>query len=419
MNIKDFFTKQNIELDKEISLYVCGPTVYNHPHIGNMRPIVLFDVFNRVASIKNKVTFVHNITDVDDKIIKASKDLNMTEKEVSKIYEDEYLNLLEKLNIKKPTYMPKVTENIDGMILFINELIEKGFAYESNGSVYFSVNDFNSYGKIDNLSLDKLIDNEVSDEKRDFKDFALWKKTKAGIKFNSPWSDGRPGWHTECAYFTKKYFGSDGIDVHGGGIDLKFPHHINEMAQYEALTGKPLAKAWSYVGHLTVDDVKMSKSKGNFVTANDFIKQYSANILRYILLSVNPLKPINLNDEVIKNSQNSLNKFINVLKKTLIDLSINSTNQLDIVADKKFVDYLEDNLDTTSALTHLMDMVKLLNNEKELERKEKLVGNFIGNLLLIGFDFEINFEKLRDKIKTAKENSDFVSLDKLREELIK
>ena len=261
MKLIDFFSKQNKNFDKNISLYVCGPTVYNSPHIGNMRPIIIFDIFNRVASLSSKVTFVHNITDVDDKIINRSIELGLTEKEVSEKYEKEYMKLLSSLNILKPTYMPRVTEHIDGMIDFISVLINKGFAYENNGSVYFEISKLSSYGKQSGINLEKLIKITNSENKKNPKDFSLWKKTKIGIKWSSPWGDGRPGWHTECAYFVQKIFGNNGIDIHGGGIDLKFPHHINEIAQYESYTNSKMSKVWFYVGHLTIDLIKMSKSK--------------------------------------------------------------------------------------------------------------------------------------------------------------
>ncbi len=419
MKVQDFFTKQNIALDKDISLYVCGPTVYNHPHIGNMRPIVIFDIFNRIASLKNNVTFIHNITDVDDKIIDVAIKNNISEKEVALKFEAEYLDLLKELNIIIPTHMPRVTDNIDGIIQLIQELIEKGHAYEVKGSIYFSVDSFKEYGKLDNISLDMLIENESMDFKKNPKDFALWKSTTEGVKFKSPWGDGRPGWHTECTFFIKKYFGNNGIDIHGGGIDLKFPHHINEIAQYEAITSNDLAKAWNYVGHLTVDDVKMSKSENNFITAKDFIKEYGANVLRYILISTNALKPINLTNDVILNAQNTLQKIENTLRKVLIDISMNEAVEIVIEPSNEFIKILENNLNIPKGITYLLETAKTLNRNIEISRKEKLIGEFIANLLLIGFKYEINFDSLKNKIRIAKQNFDYETLDKLKKEIIK
>ncbi|NQX83520.1 MAG: cysteine--tRNA ligase [Mycoplasmataceae bacterium] len=420
MKLIDFFSKQNKNFDKNISLYVCGPTVYNSPHIGNMRPIIIFDIFNRVASLSSKVTFVHNITDVDDKIINRSIELGLTEKEVSEKYEKEYMKLLSSLNILKPTYMPRVTEHIDGMIDFISVLINKGFAYENNGSVYFEISKLSSYGKQSGINLEKLIKITNSENKKNPKDFSLWKKTKIGIKWSSPWGDGRPGWHTECAYFVQKIFGNNGIDIHGGGIDLKFPHHINEIAQYESYTNSKMSKVWFYVGHLTIDLIKMSKSKKNFISAKDFIKEHGGNTLRMIMISTNIQKPINLNDDVITNSKNIIFKIKNSLTKALVEFSTESKrNILVSTPTNSFVNSLKNNLDFGKAMTILLQQIKELNSETEIIKKGKIVEKIIANLSLLGFVFEINYNSVKIKLKKAKESNNFKLLDELKKEIIK
>jgi len=417
MKVKDFYTKEIHKLGQKIDLYVCGPTVYDSPHIGNIRPVIIFDIFNRVARRKSIVNYVHNITDIDDKIINKAQELGLTEKEISTKYELEYLELLDLLDILKPDAMPKVTQNIQEIIHFIKELIEDGFAYESNHSVYFSVDKWEKYGSKGNLSLDQLEDKEDNKDKRNVKDFSLWKSTKIGRKFKSPWGEGRPGWHTECALLVKNFFGTQGVTVHGGGIDLRFPHHTNEMAQYEADTGNDLAKNWIYVGHINYDAKKMSKSLGNIFLAKDFIVKYGADVLRMVLISKDYAKPIDLTDLIIKNAKTSLDKIKNSLKKALVSIATIEKDIVEYEPSKEFVDYLENNLDTSSAITFIFALVKQLNLENDLKRKEDLVGVIIANLKLLGFDYGTNFNLIRSEIKKAKEEHNFKELDKLKEEL--
>ncbi len=419
MKLKDFYSKQIIELNDDINMYVCGPTVYDDPHIGNMRPIIIFDILNRVASLKSKVTFIHNITDVDDKIIAKAIEQGVSESEISETYTQKYLDLLDKLNIVKPTHMPIVTSNIDGIIEFISELIKNGDAYESNGSVYFSVKGFTNYGKLMESQLDDLVDNEVNEDKRDSKDFALWKQTVDGIKWDSPWGKGRPGWHTECAYFINKYFGSNGLDIHGGGIDLKFPHHINEMAQYESCCEvEQTSKVWSYVGHINLGDEKMSKSLGNIISAEDFINEHGAMTLRMIMLQTSMLNPMSLTDDAITNAKNIITKIINALVKSLINLAIETDVELNEVSpSSEFVSILENDLDVVNSLTFILEQVKKINSG--IVGNEQTLMELISNLNLIGFEFENNYNQLRTEIKKAKQESNFELLDKLRKEVIK
>lgn len=419
MKIKDFYSKQNILLNNDINMYVCGPTVYNEPHIGNMRPIIIYDILHRLALLNGNVTFVHNITDVDDKIIDKAIELGVSEKEISEKYTKQYIELLNKLNILTPTHMPKVTENIEGIISFIESLIKKGNAYESNGSVYFSVYQFENYANLLNSSLDDLIEVEENEDKKNSKDFALWKKTNKGVKWDSPWGEGRPGWHTECAFFIKKYFGENGLDVHGGGIDLKFPHHINEMAQYECSCSKEhTSKVWSYVGHINLGEDKMSKSLGNIISANEFIDQHGSKTLRMIMLQTGILNPISLTDDVINNSKKLLTKIENALTKGLINLAIETEFILeDVEPSINFVEILNNDLDVVNSLTFILEQVKKINSG--ILGNEKTLMELISNLKLIGFEYEINFNDFRNNIKDAKEKSLYDELDKLRKEIIK
>lgn len=417
MKLTDFYTKQKNEF-KDINLYVCGPTVYDEPHIGNMRPIIVFDILNRVASLNGNVNFVHNITDVDDKIINKAIEEGTTEKEISERYTKEYLNLLEELNIRTPNHMPKVTEHIDGIIKFISDLIEKGNAYESNGSVYFNVKSFEQYGKIDNINLDDLLDNEQNEDKVNKQDFALWKNTTDGIKWNSPWGEGRPGWHTECSYFIEKFFGSEGIDIHGGGIDLKFPHHINEMAQYETKCNVcNTSKVWTYVGHINFGEEKMSKSLGNIVSAKDFINEHGAKTLRMVMMQTSILNPISLTDDVINNAKKIVDKIHNAIKKALLNLA----QQTDyILGESKpsedFVNLLEDDMQVSNALTFTLDQVKEINSG--IIGNEKVLEELLANLELIGIEYKIKYNEIREEINEAKLNANYEVLDKLREEII-
>ena len=419
MKIVDFFSGEYIDIKDELNLYVCGPTVYDDPHIGNMRPIIFFDILNRVFSLEGKVNFVHNITDVDDKIILRAKELKIKESDLAVKYENEYLKLLDKLNIIKPNHMPKVTNHIPGMINFIQDIIDKKYAYEKDGSIYFDVINFKNYSKKDLLNLEGLTNKEDLLNKKNSNDFVLWKKTNEGINWDSPWGKGRPGWHTECAYFVKEIFGNNGIDVHGGGIDLKFPHHINEMAQYEAVTGNDLSKLWFYVGHVEFENIKMSKSKNNFISAKDFIKNYGANTLRMIMIVNNITKPININDSVIINSQKIITKIKNCLVKSMINFSTELERELNIAnPSDKFIDVLKDNLNTSEAITMILEQVKNINSEKNINRKADMVEELIADISLLGFSINVNYNQYKDKLKNAKINSNYQLLDELKKEII-
>ncbi len=415
MIIKDFFSKNFNELNREVNVYVCGPTTYDYAHIGNIRPVIVFDVLNRVVSLEGKFNYVHNLTDIDDKIINKAINEKKTERQISKFFIDKYLENLENLNIKKPLWMPTVSENISGMIGFIEKLIDSGYAYISEGDVYFSVKKWENYGKIDNINLDDLMNENVesSDKKKYKHDFALWKKTSIGEKYNSPWSMGRPGWHTECSYFVQKYFGTKGIDIHGGGIDLKFPHHINEMAQYESINKKNMSKNWIYVGHVNINNQKMSKSLGNFFTVKDFIESYGANSLRMLLLSNHYTKPLNVTENVIDNAVESIKKINNSLITFFINFTKeNKELEFTLQKDFDFIEILKKDLDTPNALTYIFNQLKILNKTKELD----IVNKIIFNLSLMGFKLETNFNIV--ELKEAVMNKNYQYLDTFRKKEI-
>ncbi len=419
MKLKDFYTDNEITLNNEVSMYLCGPTVYSEAHIGNMRPIIIFDLLKRVLKHQGtSVKLVHNITDVDDKIILSAKNEGVSEKEISDKYLESYLNNLELLNIKTDFEMPKVTENIDGMIEFISRLVDNGSAYESNGSVYFSVKGYSEYGKLFNINLDELKDSENNEDKKDSLDFALWKKTGEGINWKSPWSEGRPGWHTECAYFVEKYFGNSGLDIHAGGIDLRFPHHTNEAAQYEACCNvKSMAKVWKYVGHVNIDNTKMSKSLGNIISAKDFIQEHSSLTLRTMMMLSSPMNPLDVTDEVIENTKQVINKIENSIRKSILEHAFANNEITTGKVSDKVIGFINDDLNTANAMTEVLTLVKTVNSDPASETEA--LTTLIETIKLLGFRVEVKFDELKDQLSKAKQDSDFETLDRLREEVLR
>lgn len=318
-NEKEIF--QPIEPNK-VKMYVCGPTVYNYIHIGNARSTVAFDTVRRYLEYRGyEVTYVSNFTDVDDKIIKASQELNITPHEVADRFIEAFYEDTNALNVKKATLNPRVMETMDDIIAFIAVLIEKGYAYESQGDVYFRTKAFDSYGKLSGQSIDDLlsgaserVDESEQAKKENELDFALWKGAKENeIHWHSPWGCGRPGWHIECSVMATKHLG-DTIDIHAGGHDLTFPHHENEIAQSEAKTGKPFANVWLHNGFVTFDGEKMSKSLGNFVLVHDLIQKIDPQVLRLLLASAHYRKPLEFKESVIEEAKNNLDKFKNTYR---------------------------------------------------------------------------------------------------------
>ena len=294
----------------KVKIYVCGPTVYNLIHIGNARPVIIFDTVRRYFEYKGyEVTYVTNFTDVDDKIINKANEEGVSAKEISERYIEEFKKDMEALNVRQASYHPKATEEIDGMIKMIETLIENNHAYEKNGTVYFKTRSFEGYGKLSKKDIDDLEVGSriaVNDEKEDPLDFVLWKPKKEGEPYwESPWSDGRPGWHIECSVMSSKYLGEQ-IDIHGGGEDLIFPHHENEIAQSEAASGEPFARYWMHNAFLNIDNKKMSKSLGNFLTVREACQKHTPQVVRFFMLNAHYRSPLNFSDELMESAKNSL-----------------------------------------------------------------------------------------------------------------
>lgn len=355
--------------EKQVNMYVCGPTVYNYPHIGNARPIVVFDTLKRTfQALGYDVKMVSNYTDVDDKIIKVAKECGVAEKEITekfiKAYNDDRLAL----HAMMPDAAPRVTETMDAIIAFIKLLVDQGNAYEIDGDVYFRVNSVEKYGNLSNQQIDDLMVGARIDEnskKENPLDFTLWKRTDEGIQWESPWSVGRPGWHTECVVMINQEFhGEHTIDIHGGGMDLKFPHHENEIAQSRAAYHTPIANYWVHNGMVNIDGEKMSKSLGNVIWAKDMIAKIGGNVLRWLFLSAHYRSPLNINEEAIETAKKELNKVQTSLKQayvkaSLADVDLGNDYKEELV--EKFMDAMQDDLNTPNAFAALYDAVKVLN----------------------------------------------------------
>ena len=353
--------------ENEVTMYVCGPTVYNYVHIGNMRPVITFDmVYKYFKYLGYKVTYASNFTDINPKIITMAKEMGITEREVANKFIDAYLKDLESYNCSKIDKRPTVIEHLDDIFTFIEKLIEKDYAYEKDGDVYFRVNKIKDYGILSNQNVSELEAGsrvDIDDKKEDPLDFALWRKTTEGEQFNSPWGKGIPGWHTECVVMINSIFGNK-IDIHGGGVDLKFPHHENEIAQSMALNSNHLANYWMHNGHINVNGEKMSKSLGNFILAKDFIKMHDANIIKIALFKTHYRLPLNFTDELFNEANNIDNKIYNALKSAKLLLVLNNTYSIETnVKDEKFEEYMNDDFNTPNVITYLLELLKELNIE--------------------------------------------------------
>ena len=387
----------------KVSIYICGPTVYNHAHIGNTRPMIVFDVLRRTFEyLGNDVTFVSNYTDVDDKIIKAAKAEGITEKELTDKYIKAYEDVRAGLNIEDPTYKPRVTETMPEIIDFIQALIDKGFAYEVDGDVYFRVTKVKEYGMLSGIKVEDLIagasDRTLSEDdkkKESTTDFALWKKTNEGIQFDTPWSKGRPGWHTECVVMINKLFKDGKIDIHGGGQDLKFPHHENEIAQSMAYNGHPIANYWMHNQMINIDGEKMSKSLGNVLWAKDLIVEFGCNVFKWLMLSTHYRNPLNMTDDVIAGVRKEVSKVENATKNASLYLQVNHVPAHDYKKETvdAMVTALEDDLNTSLALTQILDQVKVLNQVMRVREKDNdVIATEYATLVkmgdVLGFLFE-------------------------------
>lgn len=379
MKVYNTLTRQKEELrpitEGEYRIYACGPTVYNYIHIGNARPICVFDVLRRYLEYRgNKVTFVQNFTDIDDKIINRANEEGVSFSEISEKYISEYKTDAGGLNVREATIHPKATENIDEIISIIEALIEKGFAYEAEGDVYFSPLKFKEYGKLSHQPLDDLMSGariNIGEKKKEPMDFALWKASKPGEPYwESPWGQGRPGWHIECSAMSRKYLGQT-IDIHCGGQDLVFPHHENEIAQSECCNGVPFSNYWMHNGFITVDNEKMSKSKGNFFTVRDVAKQFGYEPIRLLMISCHYRSPINYSYDSLMQCKASLTR-LHTCRDSL-DFNLKSAPSKGAVNEavakefdtfkEKFCAALDDDLNTADAIGTLFDLTRFINKE--------------------------------------------------------
>lgn len=378
MKVYNTLTRKKEELvpitPGEIKMYACGPTVYNYIHIGNARPLCIFDILRRYLEYRGyKVTFVQNFTDIDDKIIRRANEEHVDFSEISERYMKEFWTDADGLNVRHATVNPKATENIDAIIHIISTLIEKGYAYEAQGDVYFSTEKFKDYGKLSHQPLEDLEAGArimVGEVKREPMDFAVWKAAKPGEPaWDSPWGKGRPGWHIECSAMNWRYLG-DTIDIHCGGQDLIFPHHENEIAQSECFTGKPFAHYWMHNGYINVDNVKMSKSLGNFFTVRDVAEKYGYEPIRYLLISAQYRSPINYSTDIIEQCISALNRLYTC--RDSLDFELKNASDAEHDGDRaiidgfgkyreQFIDAMDDDLNTADAIASIFELVRDIN----------------------------------------------------------
>ena len=425
----------------EVKIYACGPTVYNFIHIGNARPLCVFDVLRRYLEYRGyNVKFVQNFTDVDDKIIKRANEENSTFEEISEKYIKEFWTDAHGLNFKDATVHPKATENIDEIIEIIKTLEEKGYAYAVDGDVYYRTLKFKDYGKLSHQPIDDLQSGAriaVGDKKEDPLDFALWKAAKEGEPYwDSPWGKGRPGWHIECSAMNKRYLGNT-IDIHCGGQDLIFPHHENEIAQSEAANGCMFSKYWMHNGYINVDNVKMSKSLGNFKTVREIADVYGYEVIRYFLISSHYRSPINYNLEIIEQCKSALERLYNCRES--LDFAIKNA-KTDIADDEEilalidsrkeqFINSMDDDLNTADGIAAVFDLVsdintKIINKEVSKNVCQKAADMFDELTGVLGLvynrksnDINDDIEKLIEERQQARANKDWATADRIRDEL--
>ncbi|MDR1697760.1 MAG: cysteine--tRNA ligase [Erysipelotrichaceae bacterium] len=418
---------------KQVSLYVCGPTVYDYPHIGNVRPPIVFGTLrNLLLHLGYEVIYVSNYTDIDDKIIKKAASENKTEKAVADFYINVYKDILKALNVLPPTHAPRVTEYIPAIIDFIRMLIDFGFAYEKAGNIYFSVNKIPSYGQLSKIKLDALKPGarvKTSTNKQSEYDFVLWKNTTEGIQWEAPFGTGRPGWHTECVVMIDKIFKGKMIDIHAGGIDLKFPHHENEMAQSEALYHHHLANFWIYNGILNIENQKMSKSVGNVVMANDFINQHGAVFTRFFMLKTHYRSPMNLTEQSLTSSKGELEKIIATFTLLGVYLQmIKLPKKKSPVNIDVFLDHLLNDLNAPNAISELLTMIKDANvllraKQKDVMQLRSYYESLKSMFVILGLEINHPILSNQDKLDiqkflSYKEAKDFASSDQIRTKLL-
>ena len=418
----------------QVSMYVCGPTVYNYPHIGNMRPVVVFDTLRRFLSyVGYKVTYVSNFTDVDDKIIKAAQNEGKTEKELTEFYIGEFLKVTNLIGSEKPTITPKVTEYIQKIITYIDNLVKLDAAYVVDGDVYFRVSKIKDYGALSGINTEDLFAGarvEENTKKESPLDFALWKTTDVGIKWDSPWGKGRPGWHTECCVMIDTIFPEHLIDIHGGGYDLKFPHHENEIAQAEAMHGNKIARYWMHNAFINFGNEKMSKSLGNVVYAKDMIEKYGGAVTRLVILNAHYRQPVNFTDETVNAAIQEVNKMNMAYKQMALQLQVNNIN-LDEgkpVYVEKFVEALADDLNTANALAELYNLIKESNQtirtrEIDFAKLNNQFKSLTDMFAVLGLNIPyvkmgVEDKDLYNQYLAAKQEKNFAKSDEIRQILI-
>ena len=450
MKVFNTLTKKKEEFvpleEGKVRMYVCGPTVYNYIHIGNARPMIVFDTVRRYFEYKGyDVNYVSNFTDVDDKIIKKAIEEQVSAQEISQRYIAECKKDMAGMNVKPATKHPLATKEICGMVEMISELIEKGYAYEKNGTVYFSTRKFKDYGKLSHKNLDDLRSGGRSllvsgeDEKEDPLDFVLWKPKKEGEPFwKSPWSDGRPGWHIECSVMSRKYLGEQ-IDIHAGGEDLVFPHHENEIAQSEAANGKEFARYWMHNAFLNIDNRKMSKSLGNFRTVREISEQYDLQVLRFFMLSAHYRSPLNFSAELMEASKNGLERIINATDNLKHLLGAATVEEMSVEEKEAFAKtdaYVEefekamdDDFNTADAIAAIFDLVKYANTTATAESSKEYLQSLLDRIVKLGdvlgliLDkkeelLDADIEKLIEERQAARKAKDFARADAIRDELL-
>ena len=426
----------------EVKMYVCGPTVYNFFHIGNGRTFIVFDTIRRYFEYRGfKVDFVQNFTDIDDKMIKKANEEGTTVKKIGDTYIKEYYQDADALNIERATVNPRATEFIGEIIKFVKGLVDKGYAYEVDGDVYFSTQQFEGYGKLSGQNIEDLQSGariSVDERKKDPMDFAIWKAQKPGEPaWNSPWGMGRPGWHIECSCMAKKLLGET-IDIHAGGSDLKFPHHENEIAQSEALTGEPFARYWLHSAFVNVNNEKMSKSLNNFFTAREILERYDADVIRFLMLSAHYRQQLNFSEDLLESAKASVERIYNAignLENLIDEVSREEMNEEEKAYleslnkyKEKYIEKMDDDFNTADAITAIFDLIKDTNTNITIDSSKELAQKALELIRELGAplgmfqkstkgNLEEEIEALIAKRQQARKDRDFALADKIRDEL--